>query len=311
MLSLSSVYLRAFGPVHFSKPQKKLSLAAVFYSSGVSNFSKLQEAQLVKKFSATHNQSIRVKIEHEITKLYPEHPFVLGISQSNVQDVMWKYLAMSQAFPLIQSGAFLPLIKKSIVNNKELPEEFFKAFAVAMFLCNDEMGSHHILSNGGNRRLPEILKTEEQSHASLLKKDLLILFGNPPVPNFCPVTKQYLLTLSESLGSNDIVELVASMVAFETHANHMINAVWQRIGQLFPAIDKNSLEYFKIHVGGDDPAEAYHVQMTDRLIIEAKAESNSDEFVKKVLRYYDLNATWCQNICQNTSTSAKTIQVVE
>ncbi len=195
-----------------------------------------------------HNESVRVKIGNAISLEYPHHPFATGITHSNVQSVTSKCLTMSQAFPLIQSCAYNSLIKKSITENKELPEEFFKAFAVAMFLCNDEMGSHHILTNGGNRRFPEILMTEEQSHASMLKKDLKLLFGQPSKPDFCPITSKYLLALGESLGATDIVDLVASMVAFENHADHMINADWARLEELFPSVDKDSLEYFKIHV---------------------------------------------------------------
>jgi hypothetical protein len=169
-----------------------------------------------------------------------------------------------------------------------------------MFLSNDEMGIHHILSNGGNKRLPEILKTEDQSHASMLKKDLLSLFGKSQVPNYCPDTKVYLYQLSKAFGSHDVLEIIASMVAFETYADHMISAVWKSLEEIYPNIDKNTLEYFQIHVGGDDPAEAYHVQMTDRLIQEAKIESNNEKFVKMVLNYYELNAKWCDQICQNS-----------
>lgn len=272
------------------------------------NSPKLEE---LRKHCFSAKKSISVKIEDAITKEHLEHPFAQGISQANVQEVMRKYLAMSQAFPMIQSGAFLPLIKHSLAENKELSEKYFKAFSVAMFLCNDEMGSHHILSNGGNPRLPEILKTEENSHANMLKKDLHLIFGQHATPDFCPTTRAYLIALSEAFGSQDIGEIVASMVAFENHANRMIKALWQRLEELFPAIDKDSLEYFKIHVGGDDPAEAYHVKMTEQLILETYANQNDQAFIQKVLKYYRLNEGWCREICQASPMFTRTMKEVQ
>lgn len=250
-----------------------------------------------RSFATSTKESIGALVEKELNLQFPEHPFASGITKENAQKVMCKYLAMSQAFPFIQSSAYAPLIKQFLANNEELPEAFNKTFAVAMFLCNDEMGSHHILSNGGNKRLPEILQTEGQTHANMLKKDLLTLFGKPCKPDVCPVTMKYLMDLMESLGSDNIEEMVASMVAFENHAHHMIQAVWDRIHELYPHVDKESLEYFKIHVGGDDPAEAYHVQMTEQLILETKASVNTDRFMKHMIKQYTLSANWCRDIC--------------
>lgn len=51
------------------------------------------------------------------------------------------------------------------------------------------------------------------------------------------------------------------MVAFETHAGQMIDALWKSISDLCH-LDRDSLSYFRTHVGGADPAEPYHIKMT-------------------------------------------------
>jgi len=240
-------------------------------------------------------------IHQEIEKNFPVHPFSQGVTGWNAKEVLSKYLAMSQAFPLIQAGAFAPLILKSMQENKELAESFFRAFAVGMFLCNDEMGSHWILINGGNARLPEILQTDTQSHASLLKKDIRTLFKNPVAPDYSPATTEYLKKLMESLGSDQIENLVATMVAFENHAHVMIESLWERLAHIYPGTDKDALEYFKIHVGGDDPAEAYHTKMTEGLILHTKANANLPKFLDLVLKNYERNHAWCQKICEESN----------
>lgn len=251
-------------------------------------------------FMTAGKRSIEVSVRQSIEDSFPTHPFTNGVVESNVEGVMRRYLAMSQAFPYIQAGAYQSLIMRSIRENQSVPESVAKTFAVAMFLCGDEIGNHHILTNGGNPRLHEILRTEEQTHFSLLKKDTELLFKVPLKPEFSPATGRYLNELHEMLGSEDTSERVAAMVAFENHAHTMIEALWNSLEGIFPKIDKNALEYFSIHVGGDDPAEAYHTQTTERLIEETNSADNLEKFLEKVVANYRLNYNWCQEICQES-----------
>ena len=91
------------------------------------------------------------------------------------------------------------------------------------------------------------------------------------------------------------------MVAFEKHANQMINSLWNSLASIH-GLEKNSLQYFETHVGGDDPAEAYHVRMTQRLVTSVVPKEEQDRFFSHFLDCYDLNYKWCAAICKDVQT---------
>jgi hypothetical protein len=111
------------------------------------------------------------------------------------------------------------------------------------------------------------------------------------------VTAKYLVRLLDDLADLDPVKRCAAMVAFERHAGTMIEALWESLAKLFP-VSKDALVYFKVHVGGDDPAEPYHVAMTARMIERLVPAQRAEEFVQAFRDAYDLNYSWCRAICE-------------
>lgn len=263
----------------------------------------LRAPTITREYSVKGIKTIGLSIDEAIKEQFPRHPFETMVTKANAEGVLKRYAAMSQAFPYIQSAAFDPLIMRAIRQNKSVPESVAKCFAVAMFLAYDEIGGYYVSINGGNSRLPEILKTGDQSHYNLFKKDTGSLFGRPLEPEYSAKTKEYLIDLKRRLGAEDVSQQVAAMVAFENHAHKMIEALWCSLGVVFPKINKESLEYFSVHVGGDDPAEAYHTQMTERLIEETGAATNTEEFVDKVVEHYRFNSNWCRDVCEESAKS--------
>lgn len=59
---------------------------------------------------------------------------------------------------------------------------------------------------------------------------------------------------------------------------------------------KDNLIYFKVHVGGLDPAEPYHIEMTERMVSEIVDDAKIEEFVKEFIDAYALNYNWCEAI---------------
>ncbi|MEH1883018.1 hypothetical protein, partial [Nostoc sp.] len=67
------------------------------------------------------------------------------------------------------------------------------------------------------------------------------------------------------------------------------------ISAIFP-LQKDSLFYFRTHVGGTDPAEPYHIQMTSRMIEKIVSENQIGDFLKAFENAYALNYFWCRDI---------------
>lgn len=54
--------------------------------------------------------------------------------------------------------------------------------------------------------------------------------------------------------------------------------------------------YLYTQVGGDDRAEAYHIQMTKRMIQNTIYENDGQGFVDYFSDAYALNYNWCESI---------------
>ena len=85
------------------------------------------------------------------------------------------------------------------------------------------------------------------------------------------------------------------MVAFENHAGIMIDSFWHSLSNLYN-INKDSLIYFKVHVGGSDPAEPYHIEMTERMVSKIVQDKKRNEFINEFINAYALNYNWCDSI---------------
>ena len=236
-------------------------------------------------------------IQQTVQTKFALHPFAKSVTAGNIERVMGRYLAMSEAFPYVQAGAYKDVIRRSLSRDKPITPQVEKTFVAGSFLCWDETGGNYLLQTKGMKALSESLDTREHFHASLLRKDLAILFQRKVDPDYCDATKTYLTSLMKQLGAEDDLKRGASMVAFETHAEQMIAALWSSLAKI-SAIDKEKLIYFQIHVGGDDPAEAHHVALTQRLIRELISDEQQKKFIRQFVKYYAFNTAWCKRICE-------------
>lgn len=234
------------------------------------------------------------QIDSLIAEDFSSHPFDSGITKKNFETVIGNYLTMSLAFPYLQAGAQLRVVMHYIDNDLDITRGVEVTAAVGAFLTWDELGGHAIVRKKGNAGLPDILDGNE-FHANMLRKDIETILGKAVAPNHSETTKTYLKEISYGLSNVDPVTRVAHMVAFENHAGQMIESLWNSTSTLYD-VNKNKLLYFKSHVGGADPAEEYHVQMTKRMIEEVIKESDIKRFVDFFRKAYELNSNWCEDI---------------
>lgn len=230
------------------------------------------------------------------SEICPEHPFETAIQPERLETMFSQYLAMSQAFPHLQAGSQKELFDHFVKTHGRIPVDVEVTTAVGAFLCADETGVLHALRNGISG-LPSILNTRG-FHANLLDDDIELIVGRKLEPAYTPQTATYLENLFNGLSNPDRVSRVAMMVAFETHAERMINGLWEAVSR-FTKVAKDNLNYFRTHVGGDDPAEAYHVQTTTDMISKLVRPDEREAFVEAFKQAYTLNVSWCRAIANN------------
>ena len=242
------------------------------------------------------------ELERIVAIRFGEHPFRHGVDHRNAQILLRHYLAMSQAFPYLQSGSQGPLILDLIKQNRGVTPDIELTTVVGNFLAADETGVNYVLKRYGIEGLPKILDTDEYFHSNLLRADLRIVFGAELAPCFDEPTATYLRRLYEDLADRDPVRRCAAMVAFEAHAEAMIEALWDGLAELY-GLDKDRLDYFRVHVGGDDPAEAYHVATTAAMIRRIVPDHRSQEFLDAFEQCYSLNFDWCRDLTRLLTTA--------
>lgn len=129
----------------------------------------------------------------------------------------------------------------------------------------------------------------------MLRIDLGRIGGIDPSPAYSIPTVRYLTKLSQDLSNSDHVRRCAAMVAFEAHAESMISALWDSVSNLVQ-LPKDDLMYFKVHVGGDDPAETYHKQMTQQMIARLVPRHRLQDFLESFESCYKIHTEWCTAI---------------
>jgi hypothetical protein len=230
-----------------------------------------------------------------VRERFPVHPFAGEIDSNNFESLMRNYLAMSQAFPYIQAGAHKRLAFHYMDAGLDIPKEIEISAVVGAFLVWDETGGWKITQDEGVEGLLHLLDTRSLFHSNLLKKDLTRIFGKKLQPYYAPVTRTYLKDLHDGLASLDPVTRCAFMASFETHAERMIDSLWAFVVKR-TNIDKEELQYFSTHVGGDDPAEAYHVGMTTNMIANLVPPEDEERFIREFINAYELHIEWCESI---------------
>ena len=225
------------------------------------------------------------------------HPFKSQDSYHNTENLLAHYLAMSLAFPYLQAGSQANYILNIIEQNSDIPREFEKTSVVGNFLSWDETGGLFVLEQQGKPALAKILETQKWFHGNLLRNDLRTLFGRDIKPNFSDPTKTYLQALFSGLGHTCHITRCAYMLSFENHAFAMIDALWETLASRYSdRIEKNGLVYFNCHVGGDDPAEIYHTEMTAKLLEDIVEPQSLDTFIEAYKYALKLHIDWCSQL---------------
>ena len=229
-------------------------------------------------------------------KDYGTHPFSQLDKNTDWEYLFSNYMAMSQAFPYLQSASQKEIIFHAIEKNVPVASEAEMTSVVASFLTWDESGGHSAFLEFGYSGLSKMLDCKKYMHYHILKRDFEKLNSQFNIqPDFSPATAKYLKRLYTGLSSLDHVERISCMIAFENHAETMIKALWGSLSEAFD-IPKDELEYFKLHVGGDDPAEAHHVEMTNALTSRIVKDNEQAAFRAHLDFYYRLNLDWCRSI---------------
>ncbi len=243
-------------------------------------------------------------LERRAQQHFGPHPFSQERRRARLDAVLTGVMALSQAFPYLQAASAKEAIFDAIATNRDLPRDVLLTSAVGAFLYWDELGGHNLALRHGNVGLPRLLEVERRHHAELFRHDASRVLGRPVTPDYTPHTRAYLMALHEGLSSPDPVRRCAFMVAFELHAGDFIESLWEWVAEA-SAIPREELQYFSAHVGGDDPAELYHAQMTHRLIEAIVPHSDNARFSALFLEAYGLNHNWCRTLIeQETSNSA-------
>tara|TARA_R110002167_G_scaffold93474_7_gene250504 strand:- start:11928 stop:12710 length:783 start_codon:yes stop_codon:yes gene_type:complete len=244
----------------------------------------------------------------EVFSLENPHPFSLIQNKKNILSedeyfqkltlMMSKFLATAQAFPYIQAGSQKDLIFRYIQNDEEVPKEVELTTIVANFLAWDETGGLPITLNLGMKGINKIFETE-RFHYNLLKKDIIRLFGHSIKPHHDEITKKYLQEKHDGFANPNHLIRTAVMAAFENNAEKMLIALWESLVEIFEEKKPSKLHYFMMHVGGSNPAEAHHVEITKNLIRQIVDESQYDEFMVHYKEAYNLHTGWCAAIAKD------------
>lgn len=234
------------------------------------------------------------KLQETLDQAFPRHPFAPPLSIDQLRALLPRYLAMSQLFPHLQAGAHHRFALRALRSGVGVPHDQEVTGSVGAFLVFDEFGAWGKTRAAGVAALASITNSAG-FHANLLKNDLRALTGHEISPEFDGPTNRYLRRLGHGLSSLDPVSRCAMMVSFERHADRMITALWESIAQAF-GVEKEKLEYFRTHVGGDDPAEAYHVAMTTQMIAQLVASDEQERFIDELVDAYGRHVEWCAAI---------------
>lgn len=242
--------------------------------------------------------NIHTEIEEIISECYPLHPFTNELERDNAEGVLAEYLGLCLCAPYIIGGSNNQLFQSCIFSGRPIDRKIEITTAISSFLSFDETGNYNKVVAGGHEALPSILDTSD-FHSNMLRRDLKMLFGKEIAPVHNDYLKNYFVELSNGLANIDDIKRCAALVALEVHSEIMIQTLWDSIMKAFPEADRNRLVYFFLHVGGDNPAEQYHVAMTEMMINEVVGTENLPLFFKYFREYYEMNINLCSQILES------------
>ncbi len=232
------------------------------------------------------------ELDHIVQTKFGSHPFSEIANTEELSRIFPDFIGLSHAFRYILAGAQASTFFEAMDANSEVPEAFERMNAVANMLLWDESGGLDLTLSKGKSALPEILNTQNM-HSSLLKVDAEKILGTRVSARYSPITRSMLQGLHTGFSALDPLVRCAYLVAFEFHAGSIIEALWTSIERVSD-VPCDELAYFKLHVGGDDPSEAYHIAMTQRLIESIVDVSDQGQFTRAFTEAYQLQVEWAQ-----------------
>jgi hypothetical protein len=241
-------------------------------------------------------EALLARLTERLSERFPTHPFEAGIRADNFERVIGDYLAMSIAFPYIQAGAIHETYRRAVETSGDTNANTEVTAAVGSFLVWDEFGGHALIRENGDAGLLQLTRVGEHFHSHLLRRDIETLLGHSVRPHRSAATREYLDGLLRGLSDPRGNRNVAQMVAFEQHANDMIEALWTAVHRVFGVPKDARLAYFYEHVGGDSPAEAVHVEMTQNMLSDLVPSYEHEEFLETCVNAYAHSVRWCEAI---------------
>lgn len=242
------------------------------------------------------------ELSRRISERFQDHPFRHGVNKDNFEAVSADYLAMSIAFPFVQAGAIHATYKAALCADGDVLKNAEITGAIGAYLVWDEVGGHKLTLENGNDGLLQLPATRRNYHAHWLRQDIRAILGKDVSPHRSPATIRYLDALFDGLSDARRNRNVAHMIGFECHAQAMIAALWDSVCSSFNLPHDEQLVYFWGHVGGETPAEAVHVEMTQVMVAELVPPDRREEFIELCLEAYALNFNWCEAITASSIT---------
>jgi hypothetical protein len=241
------------------------------------------------------------ELNRRIDERFPVHPFRHRVTRDNFAPVIAEYLAMSIAFPFIQAGAMHATYEAALrahgnTDQGDTDKNAEITGAIGAYLVWDEVGGHKLTLEDGNEGLLRLPATRRNYHAHWLRRDIRTLLGRDLAPHRSAATVRYLDDLLAGLSDPRGNRNVAHMIGFECHAHAMISALWEAVCAAFELPQDERLTYFWGHVGGEEPAEGVHVEMTRMMVAELVPPERGEEFIDLCLEAYALNFRWCEAI---------------
>lgn len=249
--------------------------------------------------SGASASDIVTELESLIGERFPLHPFEVGITKENFEQVMAEYLAMSIAFPYIQAGSAHENYRKAIQISGDTNHNLEITAAIGTLLVSDEFGADELIRQSNKEQIPLASHVEQCIHSNLLRHDIATILGKPLKPRWSSATRSYLDQLFFAFSDQTKNRNVAYMITFEMHAYKMILAIWSAINRCFGMHKYSELQYFSRHIGGDSPAEALHIEMTLKMIDALISDEDREGFILTCTEGFTTNIRWCESILSN------------
>lgn len=237
-----------------------------------------------------------VELEGMVSRTFGPHPFTVPFDRERLDLLLPDFLGISHGFRYVMAAAQKDAFFEAMREGSGVSEKIEAMNSVANFLMFDETGGVDLGLNVNKERLPELLNLSRM-HSELLRADAEKILGRPIAPHYSRVTQDYINALYRGLGSTDVVVRCAHFVAFELHAGAVLDALWASIARI-TGLPREELRYFALHVGGDDPAEVYHVQLTQHLIKRVVPASQRERFKAAFIEAYSLHVEWCRALVE-------------